>query len=235
MGSFATLVRMTAQVATGSAEERGWATIPDEPFESQGSRRRAQLVTIAASLIVARGPGAVTHASVGELAGVGRTAVYRYFPRREDILLAVIEMYTELDAQHLNEDVAAGVLGLAASTRKRVALATRTLSERTWDADTWSSEALKLRLAMCILVRDHELMVQLSELEPDLAEGLDRHFFRPLREIGLNEVQQRLVTDIVVSTLYHASVAVLSGEIDYDEAADLTVRMSMAAVQACLD
>jgi AcrR family transcriptional regulator len=226
---------MTAKVATGGVDDRAWATIPNEPCVSQGSRRRAQLVTIAASLIVARGPGAVTHASVGELAGVGRTAVYRYFPRREDILVAVIEMYSELDAQHLNDEVTAGILGLAASTQKRVALATRTLSERTWDADIWSSDALKLRLAMCILVRDYELMAQLAELAPDIAKAMDRFFFQPLRELGLNDVQQRLVTDIVVSTLYHASVAVLSGEIDYEEAADLTVRMSMASVKACLD
>jgi AcrR family transcriptional regulator len=226
---------MTAEVATGRVEERAWATIPNEPFVSQGSRRRAQLVTIAASLIVARGPGAVTHASVGELAGVGRTAVYRYFPRREDILIAVIQMYSELDAEHLNEEVTDGILGLAASTQKRVARATRTISERTWDADIWNSEALKLRLAMCILVRDYELMAQLAELAPDIAEALDRFFFQPLRELGLNDVQQRLVTDIVVSSLYHASVAVLSGEIDYEEAADLTLRMSTAAVRACLD
>src|ERR1700738_1814468 len=101
MGLFATLVRMTAQVATGRVEERAWATIPDEPFVSQGSRRRAQLVTIAASLIVARGASAVTHAAVGELAGVGRTAVYRYFPSREDILVAVIAAFTKLDAASL--------------------------------------------------------------------------------------------------------------------------------------
>ena len=234
MDSFAILVHMTAQAAR-RVEERAWATIPDEPFVSQGSRRREQLVTIAASLIVARGAGAVTHASVGELAGVGRTAVYRYFPTREDILVAVIETYSELDAQNLNEEIAAGILGLAVSTPKRVAAATRTMSERIWDADTWSSEALKLRLAMCILVRDYELMAQLGELAPDIPDSIDRYFLQPLRELGLNALQRRLVTDIVVSSLYHASVAVLSGEIDHHEAADLTVRMSAAAVRACLD
>src|SRR6185437_5818030 len=226
---------MTAQAATGNAEEQAWATIPDEPFESQGSRRRAQLVKIAASLIVTGGASAVTHASVAELAGVGRTAVYRYFPTREDILAAVLEAYSELHGELLtNEEVAAGILGLAASSRKRHPEATRTVGERLWDEHDWNADALKLRLAMCILVRDYELMEQLAEVAPRLVQDLDHQFLHPLRELGLTELERRVVTDAVVSAHYHASVAVLKGEIDRDQAADLAMRMNFAAVHAFL-
>jgi AcrR family transcriptional regulator len=49
--------------------------------------RTHQAVLDAASMLLrTEGPGAVTHARVAELAGVGRATVYRHWPEHEDLL-----------------------------------------------------------------------------------------------------------------------------------------------------
>ena len=64
-------------------------------LEPQGERRRRQLVEIAARVIEQEGVDAVRIPYIAELAGVGRTALYRYFPRREDLLDAVFADFDE--------------------------------------------------------------------------------------------------------------------------------------------
>ena len=102
-----------------------------EPFETQGERRRAQLVAIAAKLVIDAGPEVVTHATLAERAGVGRTAVYRYFPTRDDILFAVTSAWEALYSQPLtHDDVVAAVTALATATPEGMPPTVRRLYER---------------------------------------------------------------------------------------------------------
>jgi AcrR family transcriptional regulator len=49
-------------------------------------RTRQAVLDAAATLLRTEGPGAVTHARVAEVAGVGRATVYRHWPEPEDLL-----------------------------------------------------------------------------------------------------------------------------------------------------
>lgn len=58
--------------------------------------RRAQLIDVAARLVVERGVDAVTMEAVGEAAGASKTIGYQYFENLHELLLAVLQR--ELDA-----------------------------------------------------------------------------------------------------------------------------------------
>lgn len=54
-------------------------------------RTRAAVIEAACDLLVADGPGAITHANVAGAANVSRTTVYNHWPTREDLLRATID------------------------------------------------------------------------------------------------------------------------------------------------
>lgn len=54
-------------------------------------RTRAAVIEAASDLLVAEGPGAITHANVAAAANVSRTTVYNHWPTREDLLRAAID------------------------------------------------------------------------------------------------------------------------------------------------
>jgi AcrR family transcriptional regulator len=54
-------------------------------------RTRAAVIEAASDLLVADGPGAITHANVAQAANVSRTTVYNHWPTREDLLRAAID------------------------------------------------------------------------------------------------------------------------------------------------
>jgi len=53
-------------------------------------RSREAIVTAAREVLVAHGPGAVTHARVAEQAGIARATVYRHWPRTDQLLAAAM-------------------------------------------------------------------------------------------------------------------------------------------------
>ena len=61
------------------------------PGDPRVERTRALVIAAAAELLVADGPGAVTHASVASAAKVSRTTVYNHWRTREDLLRATID------------------------------------------------------------------------------------------------------------------------------------------------
>ncbi len=71
-------------------------TTPDVPTSPRSDdprveRTRAAVVEAASDLLVAEGPGAITHANVAAAANVSRTTVYNHCPTREDLLRAAID------------------------------------------------------------------------------------------------------------------------------------------------
>ena len=61
---------------------------PDDP---RVGRTRAAVIEAASELLVADGPGAITHANVAAAANVSRTTVYNHWPTREDLLRTALE------------------------------------------------------------------------------------------------------------------------------------------------
>ena len=212
-------------------------TLPTvETFESQGTRRRAQITAIATTLIVTGGADAVHHAVVAEHAGLVRTAVYRYFPSRDDLLASVAMAHSALHAERMADvDVVAGVLALGHGRPSRMPPATRALFERLWDPQDWTQERLELRLASLVLMQDKDLMARLRAAHPQIAAQLSIQQDGPLEQLGLGPLEARIVTDSFMVAGYHITVAALAGEIDRDEAIRLTYRSNLAAVRAFLD
>lgn len=66
--------------------------------KSGADLRKLQLVDIASDLICSEGVDALRHSTLAELAGCTRALVYRYFPKKTDIYVAISEsFYAELD------------------------------------------------------------------------------------------------------------------------------------------
>jgi len=63
--------------------------------KSSANLRKMQLVDIASELIDQQGLDAVKHSALAELAGCTRALVYRYFPKKSDIFIAITEAYYE--------------------------------------------------------------------------------------------------------------------------------------------
>jgi AcrR family transcriptional regulator len=223
-----------AAMATGT-QSLGEASF-EHQFENQGARRRAQLVTVAAHLVTTGGAETVTYASVAELAGVHRTAVYKYFPTRENLLAAILVRLAERYPQRVTtEEAVTGVLALAKATPRRIPAATLLLLEKLWEEADWTREGLELRLAALILQRDRELCTRLEAEEPSLASVTRASWLDPLGELGLDDLQIQIVTDAIIASDYNICVAALAGSIDRDMAMKLNFRMSRAAVRAFVD
>ena len=60
------------------------------PLESAAESRRRQLLAVAAHIVETEGYEALRMPRVAELAGCARALVYRYFPRRQDFLIALL-------------------------------------------------------------------------------------------------------------------------------------------------
>jgi AcrR family transcriptional regulator len=207
-----------------------------EAFESQGTRRRAQITSIVTQLVVTQGVDAVNHAVVAERAGIVRTAVYRYFPTRDDLLASVAMKHSALHAERIPEaDVVAGLLALRHGRPSRMPAATRALLERLWDPQDWTQERLELRLAALILMQDKELMARLGAEHPQIATQLSAQRDGPLEQLGLEPLEARIVADSFLVAGYHAAAAALAGEIDRADAIRITYRANLAAVRAFLD
>lgn len=79
----------TTGARTGDAADAGSDRLRhDDP---RVERTRAAIVEAGAALMMADGPGAVTHVHVAEAANVSRTTVYKHYPTRADLLRSTIE------------------------------------------------------------------------------------------------------------------------------------------------
>lgn len=84
-----------------SAAQRGSGNAPPAP---PGRDTRERLVAAASHLLAEGGVGAVTLRAVGERAGVSRSAPYRHFEDKDDLLAAVLlETFRQLFAEMRDE------------------------------------------------------------------------------------------------------------------------------------
>src|SRR4029453_5265946 len=118
-----------------------------EPLASQGERRRAHLLAVAAHLIVVHGVDAVTHAAVADVAGCARTLVYRYFPSREDLLYAILTEFGDVAGARVPpRDARAAFAAMKSARRGRMTPESRRLLNSLWQPDDWQPSVLQFRL-----------------------------------------------------------------------------------------
>ncbi|MEZ4217700.1 MAG: TetR/AcrR family transcriptional regulator [Myxococcota bacterium] len=201
----------------------GTATAPFD-LEPHGERRRRQLISVAAHLIETEGPDAVRMARVAELAGCTRPLVYRYFPQREDLLVAVVtHFYERLNASMTGDDHARGVAALADPDTDVAWAGARRVFEALWDVVTDVGMG-GLVLSRSELVRTHVFVDRSATLSAEI----DHRWFEPLRALGLGDVAIELALECATSTTYVLVLQHRAGALSRDEA----VRLGFAALHA---
>jgi len=214
-------IPMPARPAAGLDSDRALASVT--LLEPQGARRRRQLVEVAARLIEEEGVDAVRIPRIAELAGVGRTAIYRYFTRREDLLLAVWNDFDERLRERIGpDDFARGLLALGEGPLDVMPPATARLFGAIWDV-----------LAECgpagLILRAHALVDRGAGARP--TDLVDR-FRTQWMAVGLSDLEAALISDTasaIVTRLYDRA---RRGEIERDAALRLGYRALAALVQS---
>jgi len=191
------------------------------PLEPHGERRRAQLIRAAAYVIEAEGLDALRMPRVAEVAGCARSLVYRYFPRREDLLVAVTSEFYERLALRL--DPAAQAAGMRSLTDRDAA---RPLLEAIWDV------VAELGSAGLILHASPRLGAELSDAFGSQWSLFEARWIAPLREAGLGEVEAALVARSAVALLTELLPRSRQGEITREQALALGQRALAAMVAA---
>lgn len=196
---------------------------PASPFalEPHGARRREQLVRVAAFVIETEGIDAMRMPRVAEVANCARSLVYRYFPRREDLFVAVIsEFYDKLEARVAPELRAAGMRALDDAARARPLL------EAIWDV------VAEIGTAGLVLYASPRLGIELNERLAEVSARMERAWITPLREAGLDEIEASLVSRSAVALQTELLDRHRKGELSRDRALALGHRALAALVVA---
>jgi AcrR family transcriptional regulator len=199
----------------------------------QATLRRKQLIAVVAHLVVTRGIAEVTHASVAEVAGCARSLVYRYFPRREDLLFGVLSAFED-ELNELFEDpreTVDGILALKDARPGYVPPATQTFHEKLWGPHAWDRSELGFRLACVILMRDSSLRAVVGEHDTELERTMRERLLDPLESLGLTSVESWIVVDSMLSVMHHATSAVWDGTMEPDEASELITQVPARTLQ----
>lgn len=201
----------------GEAQERQVV-----PLEPQGERRRRQLIEIASRLIAAEGVHAASLPRVAELAGVGRTAIYRYFARVEDLRLAVeADFYTHLLERITEAEFQEGLLALADANPDEPPPATLRLSDALWETLVDRGPA---GLILRAQAPAHDVQDEVHEV--------GTRFAAPLVSLGLTPIEAELVGDSSNAILTRLYFRALHGEIEREEARELGSRALIGLVSA---
>lgn len=179
---------MPARRAADPAADQPSASI--SVLEPQGERRRRQLVEIAARVIEQEGVDAVRIPYIAELAGVGRTALYRYFPRREDLLDAVFADFDERLRERVEPAAFAEALrALRTASSDAIPASTERLFGAIWEVlDECGPAGLILRAHASAHEDDGE------EAASDASDTNDR-FRNEWVAIGFSNIEAALIID----------------------------------------
>jgi AcrR family transcriptional regulator len=211
-------VRPTPRPPSESKADPSFASISF--LEPQGERRRRQLVEIAARIIEQEGVDAVRIPRVAELAGVGRTAIYRYFPRREDLFAAVSNDFDErLRSRVGTGEFAAGLTALRDSAGDEMSPTTLRVFEAIWDVLDECGPA-------GLILRAHAVAHDDEGRDPELVDRFRGHWMA----IGLPELEATLIGDSANAVLTRTYARVRRGELDRETA----IRLGHRAVAALI-
>lgn len=163
---------------------------PPLPLEAHGERRRSQLVRAAAFVIENEGVDAMRPPRVAEVAGCARSLVYRYFPKRADLFVAVTEEFSlRLEAKLAPAEQVEGMQSLGDADASRPLL------------EAISDVVEELGVAGLILHATPRLGSHQSEELGSLTRRIEARWAEPLRASGLGEVESTLVVRSAVALL----------------------------------
>ena len=162
-----------------------------DAFESQGERRRRQLLEIASHLTITEGLHAVRIPRIAELAGCTRTLVYRYFKTREEILAALVSTFDEEFESHIGSDgIAAGLKALAEpEDPQKVDQARRFLVDLAEFVEARGAAGL-------IIVGTPRIRNELGDFGEAVFAAIEQRWILPLLELGLSRHQAQLFWEV---------------------------------------
>ena len=140
------------------------------------SVRRRELIAAAARLFAARGYYAVTVDDLGEALGISGPALYRHFPSKQALLVAVFDQVIEIQREHLRDALSEATVP-ASALEAMVQLHVRFSVEQRETMAVWRQEfhhlpeadSWRLRRAQRLYVEEWVHVVH--ELRPDLNDA----------------------------------------------------------------
>ncbi|MDP6978733.1 MAG: TetR/AcrR family transcriptional regulator [Myxococcota bacterium] len=189
--------------------------LPQLPSQKERAElRRRQLVAIADALLEEGGVEAVSMARVAEIAGCARTLVYRYFPTREELLGAVVELFyerlDEITAEaELEQTSAAGTNGEDSGVAFPGSIS------ELWDA-LWEGG-----LGGAVLRTTPFVSAELQSLMETMIARHERRFSQPLEASGLTEQQAKVVMDSLNASFTNLLLRARRGEITREQGIEL--------------
>lgn len=178
--------------------------------------RRAQLLEIASTLLSERGVEAVRIPEVAEAAGVTRPVVYRFFPSRQAIFIALLE-----DLRQSFDDRLEDALRTPKDTLSMVAAFIDTIC----DAIEEFGPGAWLLLGGAAL--DEEVASVVRDIEQQLSQPWAERVGRVLR--GVDPAVVNTITSMLVASSRAALGNWLRGEIDRETAA-VTLAQAVNAI-----
>ena len=194
------------------------------PLESQGARRRAQLVRAAASLIDSKGVDSMRMADVAKVAGCSRQVVHGYFARREDLLRAVAADFETILEQKLGSPA-----GLVMSPEnfgpERLAAWGRLVAGAAWD-----------------LLEEHGLAGLFLVASPHVGHdvmGPVETVRRPFVERWMGYIEQvvptrtdaEMIVELWMATFYRLALKWRAGEITREQGNELLIRYCVSILE----
>lgn len=188
-----------------------------------GEWRREQLVQIAAYIIEFEGVDELRHARIAELAGCARPLVYRYFPRKSDIYIAISEaFYQRLEERFSCEEQYRVVLGVLDGGSEDAL----TMESLVWDViDEFGCAGLILRGVP-------EINETFREYHEELKRRHEYRWLRYFEELGLSATRAALLLENCIGIVRNVARAYTDGEFDRDTSLSLVLGQ-MAALIRC--
>jgi AcrR family transcriptional regulator len=178
------------------------------------SVRRRELIAAAARLFAARGYHAVTVDDLGEALGISGPALYRHFPSKQALLVAVFDQVIEIQREHL-QDALSKATDPASALEAMVQLHVRFAVEQRETMAVWRQEFHHLPEAdSWRLRRDQRLYVEewvhaVHELRPELNDASVRALVHGVLALlqSPSEFQSGLPDEGVINLLMSMAVA----------------------------
>lgn len=189
---------------------------------SSGEWRREQLVKIAAYIVEFEGLDELRHARIAEIAGCARPLVYKYFPRKSDIYIAISEaFYQRLEERFSCEqqyEVVRGVLDGGSED----AVAMETLI---WDVlDEFGCAGLILRSVP-------EINETFHEYHEELKQRYEYRWLRYFMELDLPEKRAALLLENCVGIARNVARAYMAGDFERDESLHMVLDQMAALIR----
>jgi AcrR family transcriptional regulator len=188
-----------------------------QPGKRRRRGRKEELIAVAARLFATRGYRSVGVDDIGEALGLTGPAIYRHFPSKEALLVAVFDGVISDNLVRIREIVAENQ-DPEQALKAMIAHHCRFVLEQTENLMTWRQEARNLpddegrRLRRLQRMYVEEWVHVISELRPDL-------------------------TDVEVRTVAHAAITLLQSPTEYhsglqdDRMMDVLAEMALSAIE----